>query len=99
MYNNLKECDIYMSETTTLNIRVNKDLKKQSDMILSLLGLNTSTAVNMFLNAVVRNNGIPFSLTLNPNNETKQALDDVLAGKNLSKEFDNVKDLMDDLNA
>ena len=88
-----------MSETTTLNIRVNKNLKKQSDMILSLLGLNTSTAVNMFLNAVVRNNGIPFSLTLNPNNETKQALDDVIAGKNLSKAFDNVKDLMDDLNA
>lgn len=88
-----------MSETTTLNIRVNKDLKKQSDMILSLLGLNTSTAVNMFLNAIVRNNGIPFSLTLNPNNETKQALDDVIAGKNLSKAFDNVKDLMDDLNA
>ena len=88
-----------MSETTTLNIRVNKDLKKQSDMILSLLGLNTSTAVNMFLNAVVRNNGIPFSLTLNPNNETKQALDDVIAGKNLSKAFDNVKDLTDDLNA
>lgn len=88
-----------MSETTTLNIRVNKDLKKQSDMILSLLGLNTSTAVNMFLNAVVRNNGIPFSLTLNPNNETKQVLDDVMAGKNLSKAFDNVKDLMDDLNA
>ena len=88
-----------MSETTTLNIRVNKDLKKQSDMILSLLGLNTSTAVNMFLNAVVRNNGIPFSLTLNPNNETKQALDDVIAGKNLSKAFDNIKDLMDDLNA
>lgn len=88
-----------MSETTTLNIRVNKDLKKQSDMILSLLGLNTSTAVNMFLNAVVRNNGIPFSLTLNPNNDTKQVLDDVIAGKNLSKSFDNVKDLMDDLNA
>ena len=42
-----------MSETTTLNIRVNKDLKKQSEAILSLLGLNTSTAVNMFLNAVV----------------------------------------------
>ncbi len=88
-----------MSETTTLNIRVNKDLKKQSDEILSLLGLNTSTAVNMFLNAVVRNNGIPFSLTLNPNNETKQVFDDVMAGKNLSKAFDNVKDLMDDLNA
>ena len=88
-----------MSETTTLNIRVNKDLKKQSDMILSLLGLNTSTAVNMFLNAIVRNNGIPFSLTLNPNNDTKQVLDDVIAGKNLSKSFDNVKDLMDDLNA
>lgn len=88
-----------MSETTTLNIRVNKDLKKQSDMILSLLGLNTSTAVNMFLNAIVRNNGIPFSLTLNPNNDTKQVLDDIIAGKNLSKSFDNVKDLMDDLNA
>ena len=77
-----------MSETTTLNIRVNKDLKKQSEAILSLLGLNTSTAVNMFLNAVVRNNGIPFALTLNPNNETKQVLDDVIAGKNLSRSFD-----------
>lgn len=88
-----------MSETTTLNIRVNKDLKKQSEAILSLLGLNTSTAVNMFLNAVVRNNGIPFALTLNPNNETKQVLDEVKVGKNLSRTFDNVRDLMDDLDA
>ena len=31
-----------MSETTTLNIRVNKDLKKQSEAILSLLGLALS---------------------------------------------------------
>lgn len=53
----------------------------------------------MFLNAVVRNNGIPFALTLNPNNETKQVLDEVKAGKNLSRTFDNIRDLMDDLDA
>lgn len=88
-----------MSETTTLNVRVNKDIKRESDVILSMLGLNTSVAINMFLNAVVRNQGIPFSLKLEPNEETKKVMDDVLAGRNLSKPYTNVKELMADLNA
>ena len=88
-----------MSETTTLNVRVNKDIKKESEIILNMLGLNTSVAINMFLNAIVRNNGIPFELKLEPNEETKKAMDDVLAGRNLSKPYTNVKELMADLNA
>ncbi|WP_304067721.1 type II toxin-antitoxin system RelB/DinJ family antitoxin [Megamonas hypermegale] len=88
-----------MSETTTINVRVNKNLKKETDAILSMLGLNTSVAINMFLNAIVRNNGIPFSLTLEPNDETKKVLEDVIQGRNLSRKFNNVDELMDDLNA
>ena len=88
-----------MSETTTINVRVNKNLKKETDAILSMLGLNTSVAINMFLNAIVRNNGIPFSLTLEPSDETKKVLEDVIQGRNLSRKFNNVDELMDDLNA
>lgn len=88
-----------MSETTTLNVRVNKNLKKESDAILATLGLNTSVAINMFLCAVVRNNGIPFSLTLKPNSETVTVMEDVMAQRNLSKPYTDIKDLMTDLNA
>lgn len=88
-----------MSETTTLNVRVNKNLKKETESILAALGLSTSVAINMFLCAIVRNNGIPFSLTLKPNTETVNVLEDVMAQHNLSKPYTDIKDLMTDLNA
>ncbi|MBR0137084.1 MAG: type II toxin-antitoxin system RelB/DinJ family antitoxin [Erysipelotrichaceae bacterium] len=49
---------------TNLNIRTDSDLKKRAERIFSDLGLNMSSAVNMFLKAVVRENGIPFDLKM-----------------------------------
>lgn len=89
-----------MSETKTLNLRVDAELKKQAELIFSDLGIPTSTAINMFLHSVVRYGGIPFDLRLTANQlETLQAIDDVNHHRNLSKTFDSVKDLMEDLNA
>lgn len=50
--------------TTNLNIRTDKEIKEQAEQILSDLGLNMTTAVNMFLRSTIRENGIPFDLKL-----------------------------------
>lgn len=52
------------NESTNLNIRVDKDIKEQSEEIFSKLGLNMTTAINMFLRTVIRENGIPFEISL-----------------------------------
>lgn len=46
----------------TLQIRVDDMLKKQADALFSSLGLDTSTAIRIFLNASIENAGIPFSV-------------------------------------
>lgn len=40
--------------------RIEANLKKKSTAILKNLGIDTTTAINMFLRQVVINNGIPF---------------------------------------
>lgn len=82
--------------TTNLNIRTDKEIKKQAEEIYSKLGLNMSTAVNLFLRASIRENGIPFDLKLNtPNKETIEAIEEA---KSIAKDeniesFDNIDDL------
>lgn len=89
-----------MANTTNLNIRVDEELKRKAEAIFSELGLNMSTAINMFLRYSVRYGGIPFDLRIErPNAETIAAIDDVNNNYNMSKSFDSVCALMDDLNA
>lgn len=61
---------------TNLKIRTNKEIKEQAEVIFSKLGLNMSTAINMFLRTAIRENGIPFNLTLDtPNSITLKAIE------------------------
>jgi len=46
----------------TLQIRIEDTLKKEADALFASLGLDTTTAVRIFLNAAVENAGIPFSV-------------------------------------
>jgi DNA-damage-inducible protein J len=84
--------------TTNLNVRIDAELKKQSEQIFNELGLNMSTALTVFLRQTVRSNGIPFELRL-PNDETLAAIEDVNQNRNMSKSFHSVKELMEDLDA
>lgn len=89
-----------MAKTTNLNIRVDEELKHKAEAIFNELGLNMSTAMNMFLRYSVRYGGIPFNLRIEkPNAETLSAIDDVNNNRNMSKTFDSVSALMEDLNA
>lgn len=57
----MEEC--MMSSTINVNVRIDEDLKKQTENLLSDMGLNMTTAVNIFLRQVVRTGGIPFEIT------------------------------------
>lgn len=63
--------------TTNLNIRTDKEVKEQAESIFNELGLNMTTAVNMFLRTTIREHGIPFSLKLDtPNEATAVAIEE-----------------------
>ena len=62
-------------ESTNLNIRTDKEVKAQAEKIFDALGLNMTTAVNIFLRQAIRENGIPFEVKLNvPNEITADAI-------------------------
>ena len=58
---------------TNLNIRTDKDIKDQAEEIFNELGLNMTTALNIFLRTAIREHGIPFELKLDVPNETTAA--------------------------
>lgn len=85
---------------TNINIRMDETLKQQFDHICNELGLNMSVAVNIFAKTMVRQQKIPFEVSLDvPNHETMAAIDDVNHGRNLSRTFHSVEELTEDLNA
>lgn len=46
----------------SIQIRVEDDLKKKSDLLFKELGTDTTSAIRMFLAQAVANNGFPFAL-------------------------------------
>lgn len=89
-----------MANTTNLNIRVDENLKREAEAIFSELGLSMSAALNIFLRHSVRYGGIPFELRIErPNAETLTAIDDVNNDRNMSKPFDSISEMLEDLNA
>ncbi|MCC2717918.1 type II toxin-antitoxin system RelB/DinJ family antitoxin [Finegoldia magna] len=63
--------------TVNLNIRTDKEIKEKAENIFQELGLNMTTAINMFLRTSIRENGIPFDLKIDTvNDETKLAIEE-----------------------
>lgn len=63
------------SSTTNISIRMDSDLKAQADSFFGELGMNLSTAFNIFVRQSLREGRIPFDISLNqPNKETVAAL-------------------------
>ena len=62
-----------MSTQTNLNIRTDSEVKAAAERIFGALGLNLSTAVNIFLRQAIRQGGLPFEVKLDIPNETTAA--------------------------
>ena len=53
-----------MEGTSTLNLRINTDVKRDAEDVLDRLGISMSAAVGMFLRQVAMTRSIPFPLAL-----------------------------------
>lgn len=61
--------------TTNISIRMDTDLKTKADALFSELGMNLTTAFNIFVRQSLREGGLPFAVrTAHPNTETVAAL-------------------------
>ena len=87
-----------MSKTDTLHIRIEPSVKQKAEETLNDLGLSITEAINVFLKQVILNDGIPFEIKKPKyNKETIQAIEDTKNGKNLSKTFDSVDKMFEEL--
>ena len=62
-----------MGAQTNLNIRTDANVKAAAEQIFEELGLNMSTAINIFLRQAIRQGGLPFEVKLDIPNETTAA--------------------------
>ena len=53
-----------MAETTSLNIKIDRDLKNQADILFNAMGMTLTTAVNVFVRQAVQDQAIPFKIRL-----------------------------------
>lgn len=86
---------------TNINIRMDEELKKEFDKLCTDLGLTMTAAFNVFARTMVRQQKIPFEISMNvPNAETVAAIEEVQQMKNnpsLGKTYTDVDKMMKEL--
>ena len=77
----------------SMNIRMDYEIKKQAQELFSNLGMDMTTAVNVFLRQAILRNGLPFSVKRSKQNKkTIAAIEDVENGRNLSPLFNSAEE-------
>lgn len=67
--------DDMAGSTTNISIRMDSDLKAQAERLFGELGMNLTTAFNIFVRQSLREGRIPFDVSLNqPSSETVAAM-------------------------
>ena len=91
-----------MGQSTNFSVRMDSDIKKQCEAMYGELGVNLTTAINVFLRQSLREGGFPFDVRLsNPNAETIAALveSERLLKDPATKRYSNVEDALRELKA
>lgn len=79
----------------TIQVRVDENTKAAADALFSSLGLDTSTAVRIFLSASLDCNGIPFAVKhRSPKSDLIEAIEDTRLHRNLNGPFSTVDEAM-----
>ena len=87
--------------TTNISIRMDNDLKAAAEALYAELGMNLSTAFNIFVRQSLREGGIPFKITTQtPNQETVKAMLEAerVAKDSSVKGYTDMDELFADLN-
>ncbi len=84
-----------MAKVST-NISIDAEIKKQAQELFAELGMDLSTAVNIFIRQALRQRSIPFEITTEtPNSVTTAAIEAAEKGEDVYGPFDNVESLME----
>lgn len=79
----------------SIHVRVEPELKREAEAILSSLGLTPGDAITLFYRQIRRDRGLP-DLARIPNAETQEAIRQAEVGEDLTA-YESVDDLMADL--
>jgi len=86
--------------TTNVSFKIDSEVKNQADILFSQLGLNMTTAFNIFLRQSIREGSIPFPITVNtPNKTTVAAMLEAerIAGDLTVKRYSDVEEALREL--
>ncbi len=84
---------------TSMSIRLDSEVKEQAQQVFSNLGMDMTTAINIFLRQAIQYQGLPFDVRLDENRRLLEVLTDLDQNRNMSQPFESVSDLMEDLRA
>lgn len=73
---------IMTTRTAMVRARIEPGLKRNAERVLDRVGLDSSEAIRLYFRAIVNEKGIPFPVRV-PNAETRKALRDIRAGRNV----------------
>ena len=82
---------------TSMSIRLDSEVKEQAQQVFNNLGMDMTTAINIFLRQAIQYQGLPFDVRLDENRKLLQVLTDLDQNRNMSQSFESVSDLMEDL--
>ena len=87
-------------ESLTLNVRVDANDKKNFEQFCNSVGMNVSTAVNMFIKAVLRQQKLPFEVKAYTYNKIiyEKLKEAELEMNNTSKRY-TIKDIEESMNS
>ena len=84
---------------TSMSIRLDSEVKEQAQLVFNHLGMDMTTAINIFLRQAIQYQGLPFDVRLDGNRKLLEVLTDLDQNRNMSQPFESVSDLMEDLRA
>ncbi|CAM1670426.1 type II toxin-antitoxin system RelB/DinJ family antitoxin [Streptococcus mitis] len=84
---------------TSMSIRLDSEVKEQAQQVFNNLGMDMTTAINIFLRQAIQYQGLPFDVRLDDNRKLLEVLTDLDQNRNMSQSFESVSDLMEDLRA
>lgn len=76
-----------MSTKTRLNVNIDKELKEQTAITLSEIGLDITTAINLYFRKIINTKSIPFTLSA----KTHYTVEEI-AGENWRDGLDKIED-------
>lgn len=84
-------------ETTNFTMRIDKELKAESEELFDNLGLSMSSAITLFLKQAAREQRIPFEISMNPSNNSISYVNKKDLLKSAEKEIETNSDIYEAL--